>query len=79
MKPSDLPIPHPQSTLFTIRVWYETLSAETDTVRMQVKHVLSGETRYFQGWKPVTEYLENKVQKMRPTQVPEAICGRTNE
>lgn len=67
MKPSDLPIPHPQSTLFTIRVWHETLGTKPGEMRMQVKHVLSGETRYFQDWEEVARYLESKLQRLRQT------------
>lgn len=63
MKSSDPPIPHPPTTLFTIRVWHETLGAESGTMRMEVKHVLSGETRYFQEWGQVMAYVEGKLTK----------------
>lgn len=62
MSVSDLSTVHPHSALFTIRIWHETLGAELGAVRMQVKHVLSGETRYFRDWVQLTKYLEDKVQ-----------------
>lgn len=66
---SDPPISHPQSALFTIRIWRATLGAEPDAVRMQVKHVLSGETRYFREWTQLTEYLEDKLQATKQTKL----------
>jgi hypothetical protein len=62
MQPSDLPTTHPQSTLFIVRLWREVLGAEPGEVRMQVRHVLSGETRYFRRWAQLEEYLEGKLQ-----------------
>lgn len=38
--------PHPRTHLFTVRLWVEPLGDEQGE-RMQVRHVLSGETRYF--------------------------------
>lgn len=60
------PIPHSddswsQSQLFTIRVWYEQFDAEQREVRMQVRHVLSGETRYFSAWPPLIDHLLSKL------------------
>jgi len=79
MNPFKLPIPHPQSTLFTIRVWHETLRAESGEVRIEVKHVLSGETHYFREWRKLEEYLESKIQTVYLTETRKSICGRTNE
>lgn len=63
MDTSDLPtffnLP---TTLFTLRIWHEIMATEPGTVRIQVKHVLSGETRYFQDWTQLTTYLAGKVQ-----------------
>ena len=64
------PIPHSddswsQSQLFTIRVWYEQFDAEQREVRMQVRHVLSGETRYFRDWTAVTTYMVSKLEAPR--------------
>ena len=60
------PIPHPDdpwslSQLFTIRVWYEQLDAEQREVRMQVRHVLSGETRFLRDWAAVAAYMMSKL------------------
>jgi hypothetical protein len=52
---------HAHSSLFTVRVWREALGERPGEVRMQVRHVLSGETRYFRAWAQVTEYLEGKL------------------
>lgn len=59
---SDLPTWHPPSALFTVRLWQEMIGTEPEAVCIQVKHVLSGETRYFREWAQLTNYLEGKVQ-----------------
>ena len=53
--------PWSHSHLFTLRVWYETLDAEQREVRVQVRHVLSGETRYFRDWVACEAYLTGKI------------------
>lgn len=53
--------PWRHSHLFTLRVWYETLDAEQREVRIQVRHVLSGETRYFRDWDACATYLLGKI------------------
>ena len=60
------PIPHPddpwsRSQLFTLRVWYEPLDAEHSEVRMQVRHVLSGETRFLRDWTAAAAYMMSKL------------------
>lgn len=55
--------PRPRSALFLVRLWVEELSEGECEVRMQVKHVLSGETYYFREWLALTAYLEQKLQK----------------
>lgn len=67
---SDLLPDHPPSTLFTVRLWHEALGAEPGALCMQVKHVLSGETRYFRGWSQLTNYLEGKVQATKQPEPP---------
>jgi hypothetical protein len=64
---SDRPQWLPQSFLFTVRLWRETLGAEPGEVRMQVRHVLSGETRYFRDWAQLVEYLEGKLPATKQT------------
>ena len=60
-KPHSL---YPKTHLFTVRLWTEALGHGQEDVRMQVKHVLSGETRYFRdGWLLLT-YLLTKMQEV---------------
>jgi len=47
--------------LFTVRLWYELVDAGQWEVHMQVKHILTGETRYFGEWAPLAAYLVNKL------------------
>ncbi len=54
---------HPQSHLFTVRLWAEAFGEGQREVRMQVKHVLSGETRYFRDWSLLVTYLLEKGQE----------------
>jgi len=49
------------SSLFTIRLWEEERSEGASELRMQVRHVLSGETRYFRNWVQLAKYLEQKL------------------
>ncbi len=52
-----------RSSLFTIRLWQENVGSGTEEVRMQVRHVLSGETHCFREWARLIEYLEYKLQE----------------
>lgn len=70
MKPVDQPTWHLPSTLFTVRLWREAFDAGPGTLCMQVKHVLSGETRYFREWAQLATYLEGKVQATKPLESP---------
>lgn len=54
---------HAKSHLFTVRVWVEAFGDGEEEVRMQVKHVLSGETRYFREWTQMVMYLLAKLQE----------------
>ena len=63
--PTDDPWSH--SHLFTLRVWYEALDAEQREVRVQVRHVLSGETRYFRDWVACEAYLTGKIDETPET------------
>jgi hypothetical protein len=47
----------PRSHLFMVRVWQENLGDGKTEWRGQVKHVLSGEARYFREWPTLLEYL----------------------
>lgn len=53
--------PWSRSQLFTLRVWYEQIETDKREVRIQVKHVLSGEMRYFRKWTQMTDYLTSKL------------------
>lgn len=55
---------HPQSHLFTVRLWVETLGHGQEEIRMQVRHVLSGETRYFRDGSLLVSYLLTKMQEV---------------
>lgn len=52
----------PRAHLFTLRLWVEPFGRDHQELRMQVKHVLSGETRYFRAWPDVATYLAAKVE-----------------
>jgi hypothetical protein len=49
--------PHPRTHLFTLRLWIELFGDDQREVRVQVRHVLSGETRYFRTWSDVVAFL----------------------
>ena len=53
--------PWSRSQLFTVRVWHENLDAQRWEVRVQVKHVLTGETRFFRDWPALAAYLTSKL------------------
>lgn len=55
---------YPSTHLFTVRLWVEALGEGQGEVRMQVQHVLSGETRYFREWKPLISYLLTTMQEV---------------
>lgn len=58
--------PWTRSQLFTVRLWYERVDAGQWEVRMQAKHILTGETRYFREWSLLTAYLTSKLDAPRP-------------
>lgn len=64
MEHSGLRTSYPASALFTVRVWREIVGKEPSPLCMQVKHVLSGETRYFRDYSQVFEYFSDKVSIM---------------
>ncbi len=45
------------SHLFTVRIWCEVVDEGQVEWRGQVRHPLSGETRYFRSWSWLVEYL----------------------
>lgn len=54
----------PHSQLFTVRIWHNTGQTSEHVPYIQVKHVLSGETRYFSAWSPLIEYLLSKLNSL---------------
>ena len=64
MELSTLPARHLHSHLFTVRVWEEELGGGTVEVRMQVRHVLSGETRHLRTWTELTAYMQAKIETL---------------
>jgi hypothetical protein len=44
-----------------VRLWIEPLGNQQSEVRMQIKHVLSGETRYCRTWTELVEFLRAKL------------------
>jgi hypothetical protein len=61
MERSSLSASHPRSHLFMVRVWIEELGDGAREVRMQVRHVLSGETRHFRAWPEIAAYMQAKM------------------
>jgi hypothetical protein len=55
---------HPQSHLFTVRLWVESLGHGQEEVRMRVRHVLSGETHYFREWPRLLSFLLAKMEEV---------------
>ena len=49
------------SQLFTLRVWWEETEEQQVEVRMQVRHVLTGETRYFGSAEGMLAYVTDKL------------------
>lgn len=62
----------PRSHLFTVRVWKEAMrdavAHDAYELRMQVKHVLSGEVHYFRDWQTLVEYLQRVIQEANQTE-----------
>jgi hypothetical protein len=61
---------HPPTHLFTVRLWLEAWGEGQGELRMQVKHVLSGETRYFRDWGLLSTYLQTKMQEVERASGP---------
>jgi hypothetical protein len=54
----------PKTHLFAVRLWVEAFNDGKGELRMQVKHVMSGETRYFRDWSTLAIYLDEFVQRL---------------
>jgi hypothetical protein len=53
--------PSSASHLFTVRAWWEETDEHQREVRMQVRHVLTGETRYFRDAQALLAYFTAKL------------------
>lgn len=62
--PDETAQPQPRSQLFTLRLWRDTEQTDERAPYMQVRHVLTGETRYFSAWPPLIEYLLSKLNSL---------------
>lgn len=49
------------SHLFTLRVWAEPLGHGRSELRGQVRHILSGEVRYFREWATLIAYVSERL------------------
>jgi hypothetical protein len=56
------------SYLFSVRLWREGRGDSNAELRGEVRHVLSGETRYFREWNVLTGYLTDKVNELERKQ-----------
>ncbi len=50
-----------RSQLFTVRVWQEDMGEGRSEWCSQVRHVLSGETRYFRDWQSLVSFIVGKA------------------
>lgn len=50
-----------RTQVFIVRIWYEAQVPGEHTIRIQARHVLTGETRYFLAWPALTAYLAGKL------------------
>ena len=64
-----LDIAESRSQVFIVRIWYEAQEPGERAIRIQARHVLTGETRYFMEWPALTAYLAGKLD------IPEPIAG----
>ena len=51
------------SSLFMLRLWPEAMGSDQVEVRAEVRHVPSGEVRYFREWGALTAFLVEKVEE----------------
>ena len=69
MKPHEPLQVQPRSHLFTVRLWQEEVCTDRYEVRLQVRHVVSGETRYFRHWHDAVTYLLMKLHEFEASSV----------
>jgi hypothetical protein len=67
MQVGDVPISRVTSTqVFIVRIWSEAQEADQPTLRIQVRCVLTGETRYFLEWQALTAFMAGKLEAADP-------------
>jgi hypothetical protein len=52
---------HPTTHLFTVRIWEEDLGGGQIEWRGGLRHVLSGDTRYFRDWPALVAHLREML------------------
>ena len=55
---------HPDSHLFTLRLWPEALGDGQREWRGQVRHITGGETRYFRDWDVLVDFLQASLPEL---------------
>lgn len=58
----EKPVMSPPSQLFLARVWKEPRGPGGNAIRVQIRHVLSGETRYFRRWRDVVAFVMQRLE-----------------
>jgi hypothetical protein len=53
-----------RSQLFTVRLWSEALGHGQHEWRGQVRHVTSGETRYFRDWSTLVAFVQELLPEL---------------
>jgi chemotaxis methyl-accepting protein methylase len=61
---------HSRSHLFALRIWQEDLGDGQAEWRGQVRHVTSGETRYFRKWSALVALLQEVLPSLDDEQDP---------
>jgi len=55
-----------RTQVFIVRIWQEAQENGQREARIQTRHVLSGETRYFLAWPALMAYLAGKLTATHP-------------
>ncbi|RMD63724.1 hypothetical protein D6833_05335 [Candidatus Parcubacteria bacterium] len=68
--------PYHPSLLFTVRLWPEEVDAGQVEWRGEIRHVLSGDARYFRDWPTLIEHLVALLPADEAGRVGEGIEGK---
>jgi len=55
-----------RTQVFIVRIWYEAQEEGERELRIQARHVLTGEARYFLAWPALTAYLAGQLDVFAP-------------